>query len=82
MVELASGAPAGRVPDIGGPEILTVRESAERWNQARGTQKPVWTVRIPGKTVAAFKAGHHMTGLPGYGTQTFTDYATAQVSGE
>lgn len=79
MVQLASGAPAGRVPDIGGPEILTIREYAERWNRAHGTNKPVWTIRIPGKTIAAFKAGHHMTGLPGYGTQTFSEYATAQA---
>lgn len=80
LAKLASGAPAGRVPDIGGPEVLTVREYAQQWNRAHGTKKPVLTIRIPGKTIGAFKAGHHMTGLPGYGTQTFAEYAAAQAS--
>lgn len=75
LVEIASSAPAGRVPDIGGPEALTVRELAAQWQRARGTRKPVCTLWIPGKTIAAFKRGHHMTPLPGYGTETFAQYA-------
>jgi uncharacterized protein YbjT (DUF2867 family) len=80
LAELASNPPAGRVPDIGGPEILSVREYAERWNRAQGTKKPILTVRIPGKIIGAFKEGHHLAGLPGYGTQTFAEYAAAQAS--
>lgn len=75
LVEIASSTPAGRVPDIGGPEQLSVRELAAQWQRAGGTSKPVWTLRIPGKTIAAFKRGHHMTALPGYGTETFAEYA-------
>lgn len=79
LVELASAGPAGRVADIGGPQILTIRELAQEWNRAHGTRKPIWTIRIPGKTVRAFKAGHHMTGLPGYGSGTFAEYAAAEA---
>lgn len=78
LVELASGAPQQRVPDIGGPEQLTVRETIAQWQAAHGTRKPVWTLWIPGKTIAALKAGHHMTGLPGYGTGTFAEFAARE----
>jgi hypothetical protein len=36
-------------------------------------------LRIPGKTIRAFKAGHHTTPLPGYGTGTFAQYAEAKA---
>lgn len=75
LAELAGGAPAGRVADIGGPEILTVDELAEQWQRAHGTQKKVLRLSIPGKAMKAFKAGHHLTGLPGFGRETFADYA-------
>lgn len=75
LTELASGAPAKRVDDIGGPQQLTLRECADQWQAARGTHKPVVTLRIPGRITAAFRAGHHLTALPGYGTRTFADYA-------
>jgi uncharacterized protein YbjT (DUF2867 family) len=79
LAELAAGAPQGRVADIGGPEQLTVRELVAQWQRAHGTRKPVWRLRIPGKTVRAFKAGHHMTALPGYGRQTFAEFAADQA---
>jgi uncharacterized protein YbjT (DUF2867 family) len=81
LVELAEGAPAGRVDDIGGPEILTLDELAAQWQRAHGTHKRVWRVSIPGKTMAAFRAGHHLAGLPGYGTETFAQYAERHARG-
>ncbi len=80
LVELADGRPAGRVSDIGGPQQLTLRELAGQWQSAHGTQKPVLTLWIPGKTIAAFKRGHHLTALPGYGTQTFAEYAATKAA--
>ncbi len=77
LVELTSGAPAGRVTDIGGPEIRSMRDFAASWQAARGTNKPVWLLRLPGKTIGAFKSGHHTTALPGYGRATFAEYAAA-----
>jgi uncharacterized protein YbjT (DUF2867 family) len=71
LVELATGAPAGRVADIGGPEILEAADILSRLQRAGRAQKRVLSLALPGKTFAAFRAGHHLTGLPGYGTQTF-----------
>jgi uncharacterized protein YbjT (DUF2867 family) len=74
LAELATSDPAGRVADIGGPEILETRDILSRL-QAAGRAKPrVVSIALPGKTFAAFKAGHHLAGLPGYGTQTFDEW--------
>lgn len=75
LAELADGEPAGRVADIGGPEVLTVSELLGQWQDAHGTSRKVWTLHIPGATGRAFREGHHMTPLPGYGTRTFAEYA-------
>ena len=79
LAELATGAPAstsgkGRVADIGGPEILQGRDILTRLQQAGRAKKQVFSLSLPGKTFAAFRAGHHLTGLPGYGTQTFDEW--------
>jgi uncharacterized protein YbjT (DUF2867 family) len=74
LVELVAAEPSGRVADIGGPEQLTVRDAIDIWQKAAGTHKPVWTLHLGGKTMRALQAGHHMPGLPGYGTGTFAEY--------
>lgn len=80
LVELATNTPAGRVVDIGGPEHGTVPEFARQWQDAHDTHKKTWSPRIPGKLSAAFTEGHHMTPLPGYGTQTFAEFARFQAN--
>lgn len=75
LVELAEAAPAGRVADIGGPEILRFREVAEIWHRAHGEARRVRMLRLGGKAIRAFQAGHHLTGLPGHGRETFAEYA-------
>ena len=80
LVELVAAGPSGYVADIGGPEQLTVRDAIDIWQRAAGTHKPVWTLHLGGKTMRALQAGHHMPGLPGYGTGTFAEYAAAEAS--
>lgn len=74
LAELATGEPAGRVADIGGPEILDAGDILHRLQAAGRANRRVMSIHLPGKTFAAFKAGHHLTGLPGYGTQTFNEW--------
>ena len=78
LVELVGAGPSGRVPDIGGPQQLALRDAINIWQRARGTRKPVVTLRLPLKFLRAMRAGLHMTTLPGYGTQTFAEFAAAQ----
>lgn len=75
LVELVEAGPSGRVPDIGGPEQLPLRAIIDTWQRAHGTRKPVWTLPLFGKTIRAFRAGHHMTPMPGYGRETFAEFA-------
>ena len=74
LVELVEAGPSGRVADLGGPEQLTLREYARQWQAARGVRRPIWALNLPGKTMAAFKAGHHMPGLPGAGRVTYREF--------
>jgi uncharacterized protein YbjT (DUF2867 family) len=80
LVELVTAGPSGHVADIGGPEQLRLRDAIGTWQRAGGTHKRVWTLHLAGKTIRAFKAGHHMTALPGYGRETFAEFAAREAS--
>jgi uncharacterized protein YbjT (DUF2867 family) len=80
LVELVKAGPSGRVADIGGPEQLTLREIVATWQSAAGTHKPVWMLRLVGKTIRSFKQGHHMTALPGFGRETFATFAAREAA--
>ncbi|HEV7742847.1 MAG TPA: NAD(P)H-binding protein [Pseudolysinimonas sp.] len=77
LAELVAAGPSGRVADLGGPEQLTLTEYARQWQSARGVRRPIWTLHLPGRTMAAFRAGHHMPGLPGAGRVTYARYLEA-----
>lgn len=77
LADLVAAGPSGRVADLGGPEQLTLREYARQWQQHHGVKRPIWAVHLPGKTIAAFKGGHHMSGLPGAGKVTYREYLDA-----
>ncbi|MHC5795981.1 SDR family oxidoreductase [Lacisediminihabitans sp. FW035] len=74
LAELATADPAGRATDIGGPQVLTGRELALRWKAASGSHRPLAPLRIPGRTVEAFAAGHNLVPGPPFGRATFDDY--------
>ncbi len=77
LADLVEAGPSGRVADLGGPEQLTFREYAELWQKKRGIRRPIWALRLPGRVVAGFRAGHHMSGLPGAGRVTYREYLEA-----
>jgi uncharacterized protein YbjT (DUF2867 family) len=74
LVALASGAPAGRVPDIGGPAARPLPELGRVWARAVGTRRPVVPVRLPGRTFRAYAAGHGLVPGPAYGRTTFEEH--------
>ena len=73
LVELATGPPAGRVPDLGGPEVRDARDLARAYLRATGRRRAVVPVRFPGAVAAAYRRGHHLT-VPRPGT-TFEEFA-------
>ena len=59
LVQAVGEGPMGRLPDFGGPEVLTVGEAVAAWKRARGVTKPVVPMPIPGAVAAGFRAGHN-----------------------
>lgn len=57
LVGCVAAGPAGRVADVGGPEILTLREMAKTWQRARGLRRPILRLPLPGATAAGFRRG-------------------------
>ena len=57
MVELALSDPAGRVPDIGGPEVRTVADIVRSYLEVSGQRKRTLMFWLPGKTARAFREG-------------------------
>ena len=80
LAELVAAGPSGRVADIGGPEQLSLRSAIDTWQAAAGTHKPVWTLHLFGRTIRTFKEGRHMTALPGFGRETFAEYAAREAA--
>lgn len=74
LVELADDPDSGRVPDFGGPEVLTAKDLARQWLRHAGKRRRVMGLPVPGKAAAGFRAGHNLA--PGHreGTGTFRDF--------
>ncbi len=72
LVELATGTPAGRVPDLGGPEVREAGDLARTYLRATGYRRAILPVRFPGAAAAAYRRGHHLT-VPRPGT-TFDEF--------
>jgi uncharacterized protein YbjT (DUF2867 family) len=57
LAELALSEPAGRVPDVGGPEVLASAELARAYLEAAGRKKRLVELPVPGKAARAFREG-------------------------
>jgi len=81
LTEIAASAPSGRVPDIGGPQQLTVPELARAWKRVQGTHRPVVPLRLPGKIFRAYASGAALVDGPAYGRTIFDDFLAARFGG-
>jgi uncharacterized protein YbjT (DUF2867 family) len=78
LTELAASGPAGRVPDIGGPEQRKVSDLADAWARATGSRRSVLPLKLPGRIFAGYAAGHGLVSGPPYGRITFENYLAAR----
>lgn len=75
LVSLALGTPAGRAPDLAGPEVLAMPDLVRRVRNARGSRRAVLSVRLPGKVGKAMTDGGLLPLEDGpRGTRTFADW--------
>jgi uncharacterized protein YbjT (DUF2867 family) len=79
LVELANSAPAGRVPDIGGPEVMTFADLARSHQKAVGRQRRLVEISVPGKMARAFREGAQTCPERKYGKITWEEFLHRSV---
>jgi uncharacterized protein YbjT (DUF2867 family) len=81
LAGLASGAPAGRVQDMGGPEVRTFASLARAYLTATGRRRAVVSVPLAGAAYRGFRGGGHLTPERAVGKGTFEEYLAARFGG-
>ncbi|MET7756787.1 SDR family oxidoreductase [Streptomyces sp. NPDC005389] len=74
LAELAAGPPAGRVEDMGGPEIRTFVELARSYLRASGRRRRLVEVPLPGKAYRGLRRGEHLAPDRAVGRVTFDEF--------
>lgn len=74
LVDLATGAPVP-LTQLAGPQEEYLPDLARRMLRARGSRKPLWPIRLPGRAGAAMAAGGNLpTGSYRTGELRFDDW--------
>ncbi|WP_432115249.1 SDR family oxidoreductase [Streptomyces sp. S1] len=79
LAGLAAGEPAGRVPDMGGPEALPFAELARTYLRAIGQHRRLVNVPLAGKAYRGFRAGGHLTPERAVGKVTFEEFLAKRL---
>lgn len=71
--------PAGRLPDVGGPEVHTAGELAATYREARGLRRPTVGLPVPGAAARGFRDGRATCPDCTTGTVTWAAYLDRTV---
>ena len=75
LTRRVTAGPAGRTPDFGGPQVLTVEELARRWLSKHRRGRVIVPAPLPGKVGRALKAGANLCpDQTPAGTRTWQQY--------
>ncbi|MFC0545610.1 SDR family oxidoreductase [Kutzneria chonburiensis] len=74
LAALAFGPPQGRVPDLGGPQILDIRQLAHTYLMLTGKRRKLAMVPVPGAIARAYREGHHLAPGQAVGRRTFEEF--------
>ena len=74
LAELAGAPPAGRVPDLGGPEVRTLTDLAASYRRASGRRQRQVPVPLPGRLAAAVRQGALLAPGQAAGRITFEEF--------
>jgi uncharacterized protein YbjT (DUF2867 family) len=80
LAALALAEPAGRVPDIAGPDVLPVADLARRYLAAVGKRRPVVAIRVPGRIGRGYRAGGNLAPDRAVGAIPFEGYLEEQLA--
>jgi uncharacterized protein YbjT (DUF2867 family) len=74
LASLAAGPPAGRVADLGGPQIWPAAELLRACLDAAGRRRPALPVRLPGAVFAGYRRGGHLAPDRAMGRRTWEEF--------
>lgn len=74
---VAASQPAGKILNIGGPEVLTLGQMAELWRTERGRPRRMVRLPLAGQLARAFREGRNTCPEQAEGTQTWTQFVAA-----
>ena len=80
LVELALGAPAGLVPDMGGPTVYPMADLLRGYLRTSRKHRLIVPMWLPGKAAAAFRAGANLAPGRAVGRRTWEDLLAELVS--
>jgi uncharacterized protein YbjT (DUF2867 family) len=78
IADLLAAGPSGGIVELAGPHAATLDRLARDWLAARGSRRPVWPIRIPGRFGRELRAGALTTTAQPTGTRTWRDYLEAR----
>lgn len=80
IVNRATLTASGRTSPVGGPMVQSVGELAQMYRSTRDRRSPIVRVPVPGKTMAAFRAGHATCPDHRVGTVTWEEWLTERYA--
>ena len=80
LTELALSGAAGRVPDVGGPEVKTFADFARTYFEFVSIKKMILEVPLPGKMARALRKGAQVCPDQRYGRITWEEYVSQIVN--
>jgi len=80
LAELAISGAAGRVPDVGGPEVKTFADFARTYFEAASVKKRVLEVPVHGKMARAWRNGAQVCPDQRYGRVTWEEFLSQTVN--
>jgi len=81
LVAAVQRGPAGRLSDIGGPELLRLDEMARMWLAARHMRRPIIHLPLPGKLSAGFRRGLNTSPQNRAGGLTWAEWLAGRYAG-
>ena len=80
LVSLALGQPAGRVPDIAGPQVCEMADLLREYLRASHRSRPVVCLPLPGRAAREFRAGANLAPDRAVGRRTWDEFLATRVS--
>lgn len=81
LTDLARGAPTGRAPDIGGPQVRTMQDLAMTFDAVNGRRRRIVSLPTPGRTLRGFTSGANLAPDNAFGKLTFEEFLMTQLAG-